>query len=278
VVGGRIDRYCFILPILCFGSMKLFYVVPTIFCGGVASTASTTHAFQTAPPFPLAAAASPSRSSNSRRSSINRWPNPPRLLLPSQCAMGFDVDDLQSPSSPTTISSTSTASSPFQLSDKEIDFQSLFVMDIVLFQRRFTNDNDSSSSVPLELGAVQENGNVAPLSTWTLESAYTTSTNTEMLQFVVDENDIFPGLTSQEIQVHMVLDGSVISYGSRQVGGGKGPGNPHGEESELIYYIDRNVVEGEYHYARTTKSLLDDDDVGELSVDVVVDPKLEHLW
>jgi hypothetical protein len=184
--------------------------------------------------------------------------------------MGFDVDDLQSPaSSPTATSSSSS----FQLSDNKIDFQSLFVMDVVLFQRRVIIEIDSSNSVLLELGAVQENGNVAPLSTWTLESAFTTSANNEMLQFVVDENDIFPGLSSQEIQVRMVLDGSVISYGSRQVGGGKGPGNPHGEESELIYYIDRNVVEGGYYYARTNN-----DDVVELSVDIVVNPKLEHLW
>jgi hypothetical protein len=43
------------------------------------------------------------------------------------------------------------------------------------------------------------------------------------------------------------------------VGGGKGPGNPHGEESELLYYIDNRVVE-------------------ENSIDVVLKPELEILW
>lgn len=157
----------------------------------------------------------------------------------------------------------------FTLPDEDIDFSSLMVMDVVLFQRRAPNEN---SNTLLELGAVQENKNVAPLSTWTLESAYTTSTNNDMLQFVVDEHDIFPGLSASEMQIWMVLDGSVISYGSRQVGGGKGLGNPHGEESELIYYIDRNVVERKY------VRKLCDNDVEELSVDVVVNPKLEHLW
>ena len=37
-----------------------------------------------------------------------------------------------------------------------------------------------------------------------------------------------------------------MGFGSRQVRGGKGPGNPHGEEGELLYYIDRTIVEGEY--------------------------------
>jgi hypothetical protein len=50
-----------------------------------------------------------------------------------------------------------------------------------------------------------------------------------------------------------------MSYGSRQVGGGKGPGNPHGEESELVYYIDSKVM-------------------AENSINVVLKPELELLW
>lgn len=147
--------------------------------------------------------------------------------------------------------------------DEPIDFTNLMVMDVVLFQRQNTENPTS-----IELGSVQENGNIAPLSTWTLESAYTSAIN-DMMEFVVDEEDLFPGMTSEEITVLRVLDSDVVGYGSRQVGGGKGPGNPHGEESEIIYYVDRAVVEGVY-------SIEGDDDV--LKIDVVVNSNLEHLW
>ncbi len=147
--------------------------------------------------------------------------------------------------------------------DEPIAFTDLMVMDVVLFQRR-TTKNPSS----IELGSVQENGNVAPLSTWTLESAYESALN-DMMEFVVDEEDLFPGMNSEEITVLRVLDSDMIGYGSRQVGGGKGPGNPHGEESEIIYYVDRSVVEGVY-------SIKGDEEL--LKIDVVVNSNLEHLW
>lgn len=109
-------------------------------------------------------------------------------------------------------------SSPKSLDlSSDIPLQSLFVMDVVLMQRR---KNDDDSTPKLELGAVQENGNVAPLSTWTLESAYENASS-DMMEFVVDEEDLYPGLASDEVRVVKVLDGSSISYGSRQVGGGK---------------------------------------------------------
>ena len=158
---------------------------------------------------------------------------------------------------------SSSVDSTILRTDELIDFTSLMVMDVVLFQRRNTKNPSS-----IELGSVQENGNIAPLSTWTLESAYTSAVN-DMMEFVVDEHDLFPGMTSEEITVLRVLDGDVVGYGSRQVGGGKGPGNPHGEESEIIYYVDRAVVEGVY-------SIEGDDEV--LKIDVVVNSNLEHLW
>ena len=166
-------------------------------------------------------------------------------------------------------------------------------MDVVLFRRRRNNNNDddnseasSSSSSKLELGAVQENGNIAPLSTWTLESAYTSGTN-DMMEFVVDEEDLFPGLSlvgndkngeDTGIDVLRVFDGSVLGYGSRQVGGGKGPGNPHGEESEILYYLDRRAVEGWYD-AKTGMDLEGGESGGDpMTIDVVVNPDLEVLW
>eukprot|EP00581_Thalassiosira_minuscula_P011593 CAMPEP_0183716530 /NCGR_PEP_ID=MMETSP0737-20130205/10415_1 /TAXON_ID=385413 /ORGANISM="Thalassiosira miniscula, Strain CCMP1093" /LENGTH=287 /DNA_ID=CAMNT_0025945819 /DNA_START=14 /DNA_END=877 /DNA_ORIENTATION=- len=171
-----------------------------------------------------------------------------------------------------TTTTTSTSSS-LELSSIEIDFQSLFVMDVVLFQRRRSQNNNNK----LELGAVQENGNISPLSTYTLSSAYSTPTS-DMMEFVVDEeHPEFLGLTSEDISVAKILEGSHVSYGSRQVGGGKGPGNPHGEESELLYYVDRSVVEGDYYYRMSG----DDEGVDEggvMNIEVVVNPDLEHLW
>ena len=146
----------------------------------------------------------------------------------------------------------------------EVEFQSLVVMDVVLFKRPTTTDK-------LELGAVQENGNVAPLSAWTSESAYTSETN-DMLAFVAAEEDAVPGLSQVDVQVVRVLDEHLTGYGSRQVGGGKGPGNPHGEESELLYYVDRTVIEG------GCASGKEGADAPGMAVSVVVDPGLEHLW
>ncbi|EJK74755.1 hypothetical protein THAOC_03553 [Thalassiosira oceanica] len=145
-----------------------------------------------------------------------------------------------------------------ELEEMPNDELNLMVMDVVIYEQ------DSR----LKLGAVQENGNVAPLSTWTMESSYETDAN-DMLAFVVDEDDVFPGLDSSEITVLKRLEGDdILSYGSRQVGGGKGLGNPHGEESEIVYYLDRSVVEGQYF--KTTGS--------DLKISIKMNEELEHLW
>ena len=123
------------------------------------------------------------------------------------------------------------------------DFE-LLDMDIVLFSRNGGETN--------ELGAVQENGTIAPLSAWTLEPAYG-----GVVEFVVDEELRFPGLTSSQVRIVEVLDERVIGYGSRQIGGGKGPKNPHGEESELVYYVDQEALS---------------------CVELVVNPDLEIHW
>lgn len=145
-----------------------------------------------------------------------------------------------------------------ELEEMPNDELNLMVMDVVIYEQ------DSR----LKLGAVQENGNVAPLSTWTMESSYETDAN-DMLAFVVDEDDVFPGLDSSEITVLKRLEGDdILSYGSRQVGGGKGLGNPHGEESEIVYYLDRSVVEGQYF--KKTGS--------DLKISIKMNEELEHLW
>jgi hypothetical protein len=126
----------------------------------------------------------------------------------------------------------------------DIDLDSLMDMDIVLFSR--------SESDKVELGAIQEDLTLAPLSAWSNEPVFG-----DFLEFLVDEEDRFPGLKSEDAKIVRVLDQDVITYGSRQVGGGKGPGNPHGEESELCYYVDQSVLR---------------------NVQVVVKPDLEILW
>ena len=133
-------------------------------------------------------------------------------------------------------------------SNDGVDFDSLMDMDIVLFSRR---RNDSAPAV-VELGAIQQDGTLAPLSAWTEEFAFADS-----IEFVVDEEDRFPGLTASDVKIIKVLDESVIGYGSRQVGGGMGPSNPHGEESELCYYVDTSVLS---------------------DAQVVVKPELEIFW
>lgn len=127
-----------------------------------------------------------------------------------------------------------------------VDFDSLMDMDVVIYSRK---DDDLDAK---QIGALQEDGTLAPVSAWSDEPVYGTS-----LEFVVDENNRFPGLTRDDVIVHTLIDPPSLSYGCRQVGGGKGPGNPHGEESELLYYVEQEKLAG---------------------VQFQVNPNLEILW
>ena len=118
-------------------------------------------------------------------------------------------------------------------------------MDVVIF-------SEASDTVKRQLGAVQEDGRITLLCVWTTEPAYG-----ESLEFLVDEEDLLPGFTVDQIVIHSVVPQNALSYGSRQVGGGMGPGNPHGEESELLYYIDRSILQG---------------------IEITVHPELEIFW
>ena len=129
--------------------------------------------------------------------------------------------------------------------DTTIEIDDLMTMDVVIFSER-------NQSTKRKLGAVQDDGRITPLSVWTLEPAFANS-----LECLVDEEDLFPGFQRDQIEVHVIVPQNLLSYGSRQVGGGMGPGNPHGEESELLYYVDR--------------SLLDD-------IEVSLKPELEIFW
>ena len=113
------------------------------------------------------------------------------------------------------------------------DFDSLIDMDVVVYS--FVDD-------PLKekrFAAVQEDGILSPLSVWTTECAFGNS-----MEFLVDEEERFKladDVESRRIELHYLIDESSLSYGSRQCQ--RGVSNPHGEENELLYYIDKDVIE-----------------------------------
>jgi len=104
-------------------------------------------------------------------------------------------------------------------------------MDVVII-------SEHKESEVKKLAAVQEDGRLALLSVWTTEPVFGDS-----LEFLVAEEDLFPGFDPAEVILHSIIPEHALSYGSRQVGGGKGPGNPHGEESETLYFIDQKLLQ-----------------------------------
>jgi len=137
--------------------------------------------------------------------------------------------------------------SPGLLIRAAVDFDSLMQMDVVVYSGK-------GDETTRHLGAIVENSRLAPLSVWSAEPVFGDS-----LEFLVHQEDLVPGLTKEMVIVHSVVPEEALSYGSRQVGGGKGPGNPHGEESELLYYIDQKLFSLE-------------------GVDLSVRPELEITW
>mmetsp|Transcript_13643 Transcript_13643/g.19550 ORF Transcript_13643/g.19550 Transcript_13643/m.19550 type:complete len:189 (-) Transcript_13643:134-700(-) len=133
-----------------------------------------------------------------------------------------------------------------ELLNKEEDLilpEDLLEMDVFTFVRK------SKTAPLLELGAILD-GSVIPLCTWTTEPDHGGSI--EFLQN--DQDELLQGCT-----ICSLLPADALSFGSRQVGGGKGPGNPHGEESELLYYVKKRIID-------------------QWGIHVVVRPELEILW
>jgi hypothetical protein len=89
------------------------------------------------------------------------------------------------------------------------------------------------------------------LSAWTTEPSFGDS-----IEFLVDEEDRF-SLNATNIKLHYLLNESEMSFGSRQCH--RGVGNPHGEESELLYYVDQLVID-------------------KFDMKVILKPDLEILW
>jgi len=130
------------------------------------------------------------------------------------------------------------------LEESSIDLESLMEMDCFVFSRKNSNEKK------LELGVLEERV-LQPICAWTTEEAFD-----DYIEFVVDEEDRY-SIDIKDVTIHSLIPSDSLSFGSRQVGGGKGPGNPHGEESELLYYIRREALEG---------------------LEVTVKPELEILW
>lgn len=132
------------------------------------------------------------------------------------------------------------------LSNDNLQLVSLIDMDVVIYSVK--DDTEESKF----LGALQEDGSLSPLSVWTTEPAFGDS----MIEFLVDEEDRF-SLDENTLKLHYLVDQSELSYGSRQCA--RGVHNPHGEESELLYYVDQGVID-------------------KFDVKVIVKPELEILW
>lgn len=129
--------------------------------------------------------------------------------------------------------------------EANVELDSLMDMDVVIYS---TKDDKDQTKL---MGALQEDGSLAPLSVWTTEPAFG-----ESMEFLVDEEDRF-SLDSSKVKLHYLIDQSELSYGSRQCH--RGVGNPHGEESELLYYVDQEVID-------------------KFEVKIVIKPDLEILW
>jgi hypothetical protein len=115
-----------------------------------------------------------------------------------------------------------------------------------------TNNNSPQLTI-LRFAAIQEDGVLSPLSAWTTEPAFGTS-----VELLVDEADRFVlSRCMDKVRLHHLLSEEELSYGSRQCH--RGVGNPHGEESELLYYVEQDVI-------------------NRFQVAVDVKPHLEILW
>ena len=144
-------------------------------------------------------------------------------------------------------------------------------MDVVIYtsnlqQTEETNSEDDKNVVYYQLAVMEEQGCLQPLSAWSNDPVFGTS-----LEFLVDEEDrTATGL--QDVTLIAAVPAHHVSYGSRQVGGGKGPGNPHGEESELLYYITQEYLEEQPPQPREEK------DVMVPQLQITLKPHLEILW
>lgn len=93
-------------------------------------------------------------------------------------------------------------------SSAAVDADGLMDMDVVIYSAA---DSDERC-----IGAVQEDGTIAQLSAWSFDPAFG-----DAVELLVDEEDR-PGYPGDQVVVHSIIPEESLSYGSRQVGGGKG--------------------------------------------------------
>jgi hypothetical protein len=142
-----------------------------------------------------------------------------------------------------------TSSTPLKIDD-------LIDMDVVIYSLENDSESNGSSdeiSPTFRFGAMQEDGLLSPLSAWTKEPAFGDS-----VEFLVDEAERFALVNSKDkICLHHLLSEAELGYGSRQCH--RGMGNPHGEESALLYYVEQKVID-------------------KFKVELAIKPELEILW
>ena len=182
--------------------------------------------------------------------------------------------------------------------DDDVKIDDLIDMDVVIYslvENNQNNDDDSSSSNNnndsnrLYFGAMQEDGIISPLSVWSTEPVFG-----ESLEFLVDEEDRFSlqqkqftsdSITSTStggstIRIHHLLTEAEVSYSNRQCQ--RGVGNPHGEESELLYYIPQHVID-QYNNSPNPTNQSDDPqnpptESSQQMLHISINPDLEILW
>ena len=181
--------------------------------------------------------------------------------------------------------------------DDDVKIDDLIDMDVVIYslvENNHNNDDDSSSrnnnndSNRLYFGAMQEDGIISPLSVWSTEPVFG-----ESLEFLVDEEDRFSlqqkqfvtsdSITSTStggstIRIHHLLTEAEVSYSNRQCQ--RGVGNPHGEESELLYYIPQHVID-QYNNSPNPNQSSDPQNPpteSQQMLHISIKPDLEILW
>jgi hypothetical protein len=111
-------------------------------------------------------------------------------------------------------------------------------MDVVVYSVASKQQKEGDSAKKY-LGALEEDRTVRSSLVWrSTVPAFGSS-----LEFLVATEEDCPGLQRDQVLLHSLIDQTDLSYGSCQASGGMGPDNPHGEESELLFCVNQNVVE-----------------------------------
>jgi hypothetical protein len=171
----------------------------------------------------------------------------------------------------------------------DVKIDDLIDMDVVIYSLvdyddDNNNNNNNNNNNKLYFGAMQEDGIISPLSVWSTEPVYG-----ESIEFLVDEADRFSlqqkQFTSESttstsksttIRIHHLLTEAEVSYSNRQCQ--RGVGNPHGEESELLYYIPQNVID-QYNSPNPNQSdPKDPQSQTQQMLHISIKPDLEILW